>query len=155
MPDGWTVSAASRGGRDIAVGSGVRLDLLDSSSFADLPSRIDTVVHLAALIDAPSAEDYIKTNLTGTQRMRVRQKAKATTFVYGSTGGVYGSASTPFRETDPLRPQDDYATSKAQAELAVAAFDTEMVKIVLRYCAPYDLGSRTSLPGDQPGHKWR
>jgi nucleoside-diphosphate-sugar epimerase len=142
MPDGWTVLAASRGGRDIAVGPGVRLDLLDSSSFANLPGRIDTVVHLAALIDAPSAEDYIKTNLTGTQRMlEYANKAKPTTFVYGSTGGVYGSASTPFRETDPLRPQDDYATSKAQAELAVAAFDTDMVKIVLRYCAPYDLGT--------------
>lgn len=138
----WPVIAASRSGEDVGGAKGVRLDLTQEADFAALPDHVEVVVHLAALIEAPAVEDYLRVNVLGTHRLLAyAQAAGAGTFVYGSTGGVYGSGPRPHRETDPPRPQDDYATSKAQAETAVTAFPAEMRKIMLRYCAPYAVGT--------------
>jgi UDP-glucose 4-epimerase len=136
------VIAASRSGQEVAGAPGVRLDLTRAADFAALPDRIDAVVHLAALIEAPAMEDYLRVNVLGTHRLLAwAQAAGAAAFVYGSTGGVYGSGPQPHREDDQPRPQDDYATSKAQAEIAVTAFPANMRKIMLRYCAPYAVGT--------------
>lgn len=138
----WQVIAASRSGEDVGGAQGIRLDLTRETDFAALPDHIEAVVHLAALIDAPAVEDYLRVNVLGTHRLLAyAQAAGVGTFVYGSTGGVYGSGPGPHRETDPPHPQDDYATSKAQAETAVTAFPSAMCKIMLRYCAPYAVGT--------------
>jgi nucleoside-diphosphate-sugar epimerase len=142
MPGSYSVIAASRSGGDIDRWAGAYLDVRDAGTFENLPSRVDAVVHLAALIDAPNADEYNATNVIGTRHvLEYAARAGAETFVYGSTGGVYGSSPTPSREQEQLRPQDDYAVSKAQAELLVQAFDTKMSKIILRYCAPYAFGT--------------
>lgn len=138
----WQVIAASRSGADVGGAPGVRLDLTSEADFTALPGHVDAVVHLAALIETPRVEDYLRVNVLGTHRLLAwAQAAGAGTFVYGSTGGVYGSGPAPHRESDPPRPQDDYATSKAQAETAVTAFPAGLRKIMLRYCAPYAVGT--------------
>lgn len=136
------VLAASRSGEGVAGARGVALDLTGPATFGALPSRVDVVIHLAAAIEAPSFERYLAVNVLGTRLLlEYAERAGAGLFVHGSTGGVYGSSPEVCREADTLRPQDDYAISKAQAELCVTSFPGAARKVVLRYCAPYEVGT--------------
>ncbi len=141
-----TIYAASRAGESPQGAIGVRLDLCDRASFANLPESIDTVVHLAALIDSEDIGSYIDTNVRGTAWvLQYAAGAGASLFVHGSTGGLYGSSAVPFTEASPFRPQDDYALTKAQAEMLVMALGQGMVKVRLRYSGPYAIGTPNPL----------
>jgi nucleoside-diphosphate-sugar epimerase len=137
-----TVIAASRSGADIHGGRGVRLDLEDPGTLSNLPERVDTVVHMAALIDSADLHASLRINVAGTLHLlEYARAAGARTFVHGSTGGVYGSSSGVLHEDSPLKPQDPYGLSKAQAEQVVSWFPADFTKVILRYCAPYGLGT--------------
>jgi len=137
-----TVYAASRSGADVGASIGVRFDLEDFSTFANLPPHADVVVHLAALIDSDDLQMSLRVNVAGTaELLDYTRRAAARIFIYGSTGGVYGAGSGCFHETDRLNPQDSYGLSKAQAEGVVEWFAGDFTKVVLRYCAPYGLGT--------------
>jgi len=115
-----------------------------------MPSALDAIVHLAAILFPDRCIDDSEpflVNVAATWRLlEVAQHAGVGTFVHGSTGGVYGLALRPFVEDDPLRPVGLYALTKAQAELAVQAAPGQFRKIVLRYFYPYAMGTPNIIP---------
>jgi nucleoside-diphosphate-sugar epimerase len=138
----WEVFAASRAGIIVADAKAVVLDLLDPSTFDNLPRQVDAVVHLAASIEAPDYGSYVATNVLGTHRMlEYAAGAGARVIVYGSTGGIYGSSPHVLTDDSPYAPQEEYGLSKAQADLIVDSFIGDISRVTLRYCAPYAVGT--------------
>jgi nucleoside-diphosphate-sugar epimerase len=112
-----------------------------------LPANLDIVVHLAALVnfdqDNPrQLETALNVNVGGTLRLLAySRKAGAKLFVYGSTGGVYGSRDGYTDESASHNPMDFYSVTKCQAELNVNYFGQYFPTVVLRYWFPYGLGT--------------
>lgn len=114
-----------------------------------LPSRIDAIIHQAALIDTERFDDNLafRVNVEATWHLlRYAEKAGANIFVHASTGGVYGCSDKLFVESDPFKPMDLYSLTKAQAELAVQAAPGDFHKVVLRYFFPYGVGTPNPIP---------
>jgi len=66
---------------------------------------------------------FIKTNITGTNVLiQAALKHKIKKFIHISTDEIYGeSRKGKFKETDPIKPNNPYSTTKAAAELLVKA----------------------------------
>jgi dTDP-glucose 4,6-dehydratase len=106
----------------------VRGDVADAAVVAPLVEAADRVIHAAAesFVDR-SIEDsraFVRSNVLGTQVVLEACRELDTPLVFVSTDEVYGSNVTgrPFRETDPMRPRNPYAASKAGADLLVHAY---------------------------------
>jgi len=107
------------------------LDLRDQQSVERLASEpADAVVHLAGLASGSEAladpARAWEVNAVGTARLvgalgarRARGEADPLVIVV-STAEVYGAATRPLTERDPVHPRSPYAASKAGAELAAA-----------------------------------
>jgi nucleoside-diphosphate-sugar epimerase len=138
----------------VAGVSYVEQELTQPLDLARLPQRVDVVIHQAALIEADAAvkgaqDDALPflANVVATWRLlRYAEQAGARSFVYASTGGVYGCGNRPFVEDDPFNPLDLYSLTKSQAELAVRHTATTFPKIVLRYFFPYGMGTPNPIP---------
>ena len=91
---------------------------------ADLAKYVngaDTVIHLAAITDAPSSKDRpeetFEVNLKGTERVADACLVASVPMLFPSTTSVYGSQANFVDETcTELKPQSPYADSKLQAE---------------------------------------
>src|SRR5207247_1694483 len=73
------------------------------------------------------------------------RRAGARTFVYASSGGVYGGGDAPLHEGGAIKPDNFYAASKAAAEAIVHAYAPEITAVVLRYFFIYGRGQRDML----------
>lgn len=128
----------------------IEQDLRHALDLARLPSELDAIVHLAAVLFPERCQDDAEpflVNVVATWRLlEYARGAGARTFVHGSTGGVYGFADRPFVEDDALRPVGLYALTKSQAELAVRAAPGQFRKIILRYFYPYATGTPNVIP---------
>jgi dTDP-glucose 4,6-dehydratase len=123
-----------------------RVDIADRAAMARIFMKgpIDTVFNFAAethvdrsIVDA---RPFIRTNVLGTQvlvDLCVTHGVK--TFVQVSTDEVYGALAAdgrPFVETDPVRPRNPYAASKAAADLVVlAAHETHGLPAIITRCS--------------------
>jgi UDP-glucose 4-epimerase len=110
--------------------SGIRAvgitDLDEDTDWSDALAGVDAVVHAAARVHVmnDSAVDplseFRKANVAGSLRLaREAAGAGVRRFVFLSSVKVNGertSLEKAFRETDPARPEDAYAQSKAEAE---------------------------------------
>ncbi len=115
------------------------------------------VVHLAARVHQPDADGegaratMRRMNGDVTARLaRAAAAAGAAHFVFASTIKVNGEATLPgrpFRESDPPDPHDDYATSKRDAELALAelAESTGLRVTSLRLPLTYGPGAKANF----------
>jgi UDP-glucose 4-epimerase len=117
---------------------------------AGLPDALDAVVHLAQsrhYKEFPErADDIFAVNVTGTFRLlEYAREAGAGSFVFASTGGVYGHSYERFVETDPVSPLDFYLTSKYAAELLTANYKRFFHTIVLRFFFVYGPGQEGML----------
>lgn len=124
-------------------------DLAQPLDHRQLPQQLDAIIHQAAVIDTHAVDDRVSflVNVVGTWRLLdYAAAAGVQTFVYASTGGIYGCSPQPLREGDPLNPMDLYSLTKAQAELAVQAACGKFYKIVLRYFFPYGVGTPNPIP---------
>jgi dTDP-glucose 4,6-dehydratase len=89
--------------------------------------KFDGLVHFAAQthVDRSLKDNtpFIRTNILGTQHLiDLSLKYGLQTFVHISTDEVYGqSLKGFFKESDPLRPRNPYAVTKASGELLVQA----------------------------------
>jgi UDP-glucose 4-epimerase len=115
----------------------VVLDLTERLPPALLPKRVDAVIHLAQsehYRDFPEqAEDVLAVNVVATLRLlEYARAAGASTFVYTSTGGVYGTSYERFAESDPVDPLNFYLSSKYSAELMIGNYRRFFRTIVLR-----------------------
>jgi UDP-glucose 4-epimerase len=121
-------------GKRSQVPSGAAFEELDicSSDAAALvrQGKFDVICHLAAQIDVrksvadPAADATL--NIGGSLNLleAVRQSARATRFVFSSTGGaVYGDlVEAPTAENAPKDPQSPYGTAKFSVELYMGYF---------------------------------
>ena len=103
-------------------------DIRDKSQLHLAIRDVDTIVHLAALIDiSESVTNPLEThevNVTGT--LNVLQEAiknKTKRFIFASSTAVYGDTTVlPVKETTLLSPLSPYAASKAAGEAYTNAF---------------------------------
>ena len=90
----------------------------------------DVLFHIAAETDVDrsirDARPFYETNVAGTMNLLdFVRNGMCKRFIYISTDEVYGSLTKeqrPFKESDPLAPNNPYAASKASAELFVQAY---------------------------------
>lgn len=131
--------------------SRVVVDLRDRTLAGHLPSQIDAVIHLAqANVGFPDAfADLWEVNAGSTARLLDwARRAGATSFVFASTGSVYGPGERPWHEDDPVVGGGAYAATKVAAERIVGAFAPHMSTVTLRLFGPYGMGQRARLvPG--------
>jgi len=136
----------------IAIG-----DLGGSPDWANALAGIEVVVHLAGRahvmreagpVDAAAA--YRQTNVVGTEQLaRAAVAVGVRRLVFVSSIKVNGEATreTPFRETDPPRPEDDYGRSKWAAEQALTtiARETGLQIVIVRPPLIYGPGVKGNL----------
>jgi nucleoside-diphosphate-sugar epimerase len=128
----------------------VEHDLARPLHHASLPSRVDAVVHLAQskrYRDFPEgARDIFAVNVRSTfDLLEYARTAGASTFVFASTGGVYGASERPFVESDRLNPLNFYLTSKYSAEALVSSYQTFFRTVTFRFFFVYGPGQRRML----------
>lgn len=101
----------------------VRGDILDTRKLSKVVERSDIVVHLAAKVTAPFANQHShgfdQVNNWGTSEVvRLVEKSKASKFIYASSTSIYGT-STEGNEQEigsDLKPETYYSISKAEGE---------------------------------------
>jgi len=129
-----------------------RGDIRDSNISQGFFDGVDSVIHLAALIDiSASVSDPIinnEVNVDGTFNMlHASVKHNVKRFVFASSTAVYGDAKTlPLQENISLRPISPYAASKAAGEMYCSAFAScfGLETIALRFFNIFGLRSENS-----------
>lgn len=152
---GYAVRAAVRTARPPPAGAQLAVtgDIGAATEWDEALEGIEMVVHAAArthvLHDSSAgAQQYAEINTRGTERLaRAAARAGVRRFVYLSSIKVNGEATTqrPYRFDDPPCPQDDYARSKLQAELALRAVADTMEIAVVRPPLVYGPGVRANF----------
>ena len=126
------------------TGSRQSLRISRSRAADAFPRRIDAIVHLAqANVARAAAPELDAVNVRGTAAvLEYARRAGAASFVFASSGSVYGGAARPLRESDPARPADAYARSKLTAEGLVEDCAEAFATTILRLFVPYGPGQR-------------
>ena len=151
---GWDVVAAGQVNnpieqqRQIALqeaGVTIHVGSVQDPDFADSVTRqCDGVIHLAAAqheMNVPD-EHFRQVNVHGTRTLIDAAVANhVQRFVYGSTIGVYGSASSGrLDEQSSPRPENIYGQTKLEAERLVAAQAHRIEPVVIRISETYGPG---------------
>ena len=129
-----------------------RGDILDKTFLNEVFDGIDSVIHLAALIDiSSSVADPIQNhevNVNGTfNTLHAAIKQNVKKFIFASSTAVYGDAKTlPLQENIALHPISPYAASKVAGEAYCSAFAScfGLETIILRLFNIYGLRSENS-----------
>lgn len=103
---------------------GLRLiegDLMARPLAAQAPAAVDVVFHLAANIDTDAAEEALRVNHEGTDRLLdwLSAVSRGTRVVYASSVAVHDRVAEPegpIVETSPLTPRTGYGRTKLQGE---------------------------------------
>jgi nucleoside-diphosphate-sugar epimerase len=151
---GDEVVATARDASRIPEGRGIEplpLDLAAPLDDVALPA-VDAIVHLAqANVPYPerALELYRVNTLSTLGLLDACSRTGARHFVHASSGTVYGLGDEPFRESDPVRHHQLYATTKIHAEDLVARYADQLDGAVsLRLFAPYGPGQvNRMIPG--------
>lgn len=125
-------------------------DFSSGKNLDDFPNQIDSIIHLAQsenFKDFPnSANDIFRINVNSTQLLLdFARKNNVKTFIYASSGGVYGSGSVPFDESQKifLNPQlGFYITSKVCSELITQNYSSFFNTIIFRFFFVYGPGQK-------------
>lgn len=121
----------------------VKGDICDSVLVNDLVKDIDLIVHFAAEshVDRSiiNSQDFIRTNVEGTQVLLDAAKNKNIRFHHVSTDEVFGALNfedKPFNEKTPYDPRSPYSASKAGADHLVRAYwHTHKLPITISNCS--------------------
>ena len=136
-----------------ALPDGVRWVTQDLARGVDptlLPAEVDAVVHLAQSKHYRSfpegADDVFAINVESTfDLLEYARHAGARTYVYASSGGVYGGSEHAFSEGDRLNPLNFYLSSKYAAEALVASYRSIFTTVIFRFFFVYGPGQRAML----------
>lgn len=124
-------------------GEWIKGDLADTLPVARLPNQVDAVIHLAQSNQYRSfpagAADMFAVNVASTARLLDwAVKARARSFIFASTGNVYGARAGLSAETDaPVVQGQFYGASKLAAEALVAGYGGLMATCSLRLFCLY------------------
>jgi NAD dependent epimerase/dehydratase len=103
-------------------------DIRDEEFIFQSTKKINTIIHLAALIGIPysykAVKSYIDTNINGTYNiLNAAKNNNISKTIITSTSEVYGTAQiVPIRENHPLSAQSPYAASKISADQLALSF---------------------------------
>lgn len=130
-----------------------RHDLTQPGEPNGLPAHADAVVYLAQsefFRDFPerSGEIFQVNTVSLLKLLDYARKAGCRKFVFGSSGGVYGTSEQPMAETTPVAANGDlgfYLVSKLCSEMLVQAYDHLLETVILRYFFVYGEGQRRSM----------
>jgi nucleoside-diphosphate-sugar epimerase len=128
-------------------------DLCEPLDFSNLPGQVDLVIHLAQsrfYRQFPDkAEDIFDVNIQGTFRLlEYARRAKAESFIFASTGGVYGYGPKKFLETDPVNPGNFYGISKLAGEFLLRTYEPFFRTVIFRFFFVFGPGEKKMLiPG--------
>jgi len=120
---------------------------------AELPERIDAVLHIAQsrrYREFPDgAVDVMEVNAMATTRLLdYCRRAGGGVFVYASSGAVNAPGPQPVAESDAPAPANLYAISKRTGEEVVEQFRSQLRAHALRYFFIYGPGQRAMMmPG--------
>jgi nucleoside-diphosphate-sugar epimerase len=128
-------------------------DLAQAGEPRGLPERADAVVYLAQsefFRDFPKRSgDIFQVNTVGLLRLLdYARTARCRKFVYGSSGGLYGTSERPIAETAPVATDSAlgfYLVSKLCSEMLVRAYSPFFETVILRYFFVYGPGQRRSM----------
>jgi len=115
-------------------------DLARPLNMVSLPAQVDVIIHLAQsrrFRDFPAAAmEMFAVNVTSTlSLLEYARQAHVRQFIYASSGGIYGSGSRSFTESDALASHDRltfYLLTKAYAEGLVNQYATFFLTTILR-----------------------
>jgi nucleoside-diphosphate-sugar epimerase len=146
---GHDVLALGHDERRIASAGGVEPVVVDlRREQLDLP-EVEAIVHLAqANVPFPEgAAELLAVNAAATARLLDHARRGGTKrFVLASSASVYGPSAEPSSETDELRAQDFYASTKIAAERFVGAYASLVAgTTTMRLVTPYGPGQRARL----------
>lgn len=120
---------------------------------ANMPDRIDAVVHLAQSRRFRERETLPVEVLDINVRSVIlllswAQTVGAKSFIYASTGGLCGTSNIPISEDAPYAGEGQlgyYYASKYAAELSLRAFSDQMVTVILRPFFVYGQGQNRQM----------
>lgn len=153
LADEWEVHGIAR--RAGSPGSAIwhELDLSTPCDFGGLPAAPDAVVYLAQsehFREFPRrAEEIFQVNTVNLLRALEYARARGCrTFVYGSSGGVYGTGETSMSEQIEIAARGDlgfYLSSKLCSEIVAQNYTPFLGVVILRYFFVYGPGQRQSM----------
>ena len=146
--EGHEVLALGHDVRRIPFADGVTPVEADLRATPPEVPRPDAVVQLAqANVPFPEgADDLFRVNTAGTYALlELARRAGARSFVYASSGSVYGYADGRLREDDPCRARDFYSATKLASESLVRSYEPFFATAILRPFAPYGPGQQRRL----------
>ncbi|MBJ6609713.1 MAG: NAD(P)-dependent oxidoreductase [Candidatus Thiothrix moscowensis] len=131
----------------------IPLDLSNEFSEEKLPSQVDVIIHLAQSINFRNfperALDVFQVNVSSTAYLLdYARRAGAHTFIYASSGGVYGNGNQAFSENSPIIPPRQlgyYLGSKLCGEVLAQSYVNHFQVIVLRYFFMYGPNQNRSM----------
>jgi nucleoside-diphosphate-sugar epimerase len=114
------------------------VDLCKPLDYSKLPEKVDAVIHLAQSMFyrqfPDKAENIFDVNVHGTfHLLQYARHAKVESFIFASTGGVYGYGPKKFLETDPVNPSNFYGISKLASELLIRAYEPFIRSVIFRF----------------------
>lgn len=137
--------ALVRPGKELPAGvTPVDGDLLDPDTLPPAVDGVSAIIHLAAVLRTPDAEQITRVNVDGTGNLvdAVRTRAPDARIIMASTNLVYDAdLPHPAREDDPTNPTMAYPSSKVAAERLVR--ESGLTWSILRFAFVY---------GDGDGH---
>lgn len=150
---GYSVRALVRKGRDISsLDRSVDViygDITDPISLKDAVQGTVMVYHLAAVVTLAGVPDKLfwEVHVKGTENIlnaSLRHGAKR--FIHISTCGVHGDiGNPPASEDSPIRTQDIYQKTKAEAEKVVMGFGEGVPAVIIRPTGVYGPGDMRLL----------
>jgi UDP-glucose 4-epimerase len=119
----------------------IHADLAVPGLASKLPARCDRIIHLAQADGfdqfPEQAEHVFAVNVSAVSQLTAwARRAGVRQFVHASTGGLYGTGPTPFRESDPVRIEGrlkHYVGTKYAAEMLASAYSDAFSVTALRY----------------------
>jgi len=112
-------------------------DILDSRKIGEILPTVDAVVHLAAKVTTPFANDdphyFEQVNHWGTAEIvYAAEKSDLQKFIYLSSAAVYGYSDSIVDENTIPRPKTAYAISKLRGESHVVGLKDKMETVIIR-----------------------
>lgn len=128
-------------------------DLSSEDFDRHLPDSIEAVIHLAQsnhFKDFPDkAKDIVAVNALSTIKLLdYARRAKAKTFVYASSGAVYGTPVEVCHENTALTVDSKkglYYASKLASEMFIESYSNYMKTVILRFFFIYGPGQRKQM----------
>jgi nucleoside-diphosphate-sugar epimerase len=140
LRDGNRIIELNRGEVDRST-DGITWNYGDSLP-ASLPTKADVVIHSAADTSESPRDGFVVNAGATSVLLEYARAAGANTFVYISTGSVYGASDGPHQERQPIYPQGAYACTKAAGEFVVQAYQSCFRTLILRLYFPFGPGQR-------------